>query len=64
MKIDSQTDFGTRECPGCAVSVPTNENRCPICGYEFPHLTGYRGTRLGAAVLMLLILAALLFRLL
>lgn len=36
MKIDSQTDFGTRECPGCAVKVPTNENRCPICGYQFP----------------------------
>ena len=25
-----------RECPGCAVDVPANENRCPICGYEFP----------------------------
>jgi uncharacterized paraquat-inducible protein A len=36
MKIDSQSDFGTRECPGCAVEVPANENRCPICGYEFP----------------------------
>ncbi len=36
MKIDSQTAFGTRACPGCAVEVPANENRCPICGYEFP----------------------------
>ncbi len=36
MKIDPQSDFGTRECPGCAVEVPANENRCPICGYEFP----------------------------
>ncbi|MBP7008573.1 MAG: zinc ribbon domain-containing protein [Kiritimatiellae bacterium] len=25
-----------RECPGCAMEVPANENRCPICGYEFP----------------------------
>ena len=36
MKIDSHTEFPTRECPNCAVEVPTNENRCPICGYEFP----------------------------
>ena len=55
---------GKRECPSCACEGAGNENRCPICGYEFPHLTGYRGTRVGAAILMLLILAALLFRLL
>ena len=36
MKIDPQAKFQTRECPGCAVAVPANENRCPICGYEFP----------------------------
>lgn len=36
MKIDPHADFPTRECPGCAVEVPANENRCPICGYEFP----------------------------
>lgn len=36
MKIDFQTDFGTRECPGCATAVPANENTCPICGYHFP----------------------------
>lgn len=36
MKIEAHSDFGTRECPGCAVQVPANENRCPICGYEFP----------------------------
>ena len=36
MKIDSQSDFGTRECPSCACEVSANENRCPICGYEFP----------------------------
>ncbi len=35
-RIDTQADFGVRECPGCAVEVPANENRCPICGYEFP----------------------------
>ncbi len=36
MKIDPHAKFQTRECPGCAVEVPANENRCPICGYEFP----------------------------
>ena len=27
---------GTRECPSCACEVAANENRCPICRYEFP----------------------------
>ena len=36
MEIDPHADFGTRECPGCATEVPANENRSPICGYEFP----------------------------
>ena len=36
MKIDPHAKFPTRECPGCAVEVPANENRCPICGYAFP----------------------------
>ena len=36
MKIDPQARFGVRECPACAVEVPANENRCPVCGYEFP----------------------------
>ena len=36
MKIRDDVDFGTRECPGCACEVAANENRCPICGYEFP----------------------------
>lgn len=36
MKIDPQAKFPLRECPGCAVEVPANENRCPVCGYAFP----------------------------
>ena len=32
MRIDPHARFGTRECPGCAVEVAANENRCPICG--------------------------------
>lgn len=36
MNIDSQKKFGMRECPGCAIEVPVNENRCPVCGYQFP----------------------------
>jgi RNA polymerase subunit RPABC4/transcription elongation factor Spt4 len=27
---------GKRECPNCAVEVPKHDERCPICGYEFP----------------------------
>ena len=36
MKIDPSANHGMRECPGCAVEVPANENRCPVCGYAFP----------------------------
>ena len=54
----------TRECPSCACEVAAQENRCPICGYEFPHLAGRRRLSVGAALLMLAILAALLLGLL
>jgi len=37
MNIDPEKEFPTRECPGCALEVPENNNRCPVCGYEFPH---------------------------
>ena len=37
MTIDLEKDFGMRDCPSCAVEVSSNQNRCPICGYEFPH---------------------------
>ncbi|MDZ4200443.1 MAG: helical backbone metal receptor [Kiritimatiellia bacterium] len=36
MRIKPQKIFPLRDCPGCAMSVPANENRCPVCGYEFP----------------------------
>jgi len=36
MGIDLNKQFGHRECPSCATEVPANNNRCPICGYEFP----------------------------
>lgn len=42
MKIDAGRDFGVRECPGCAVDVPQNNNRCPVCGYEFPNQSPQR----------------------
>ena len=57
MKIDSQRDFGRRECPGCATEVAANENYCPICGYAFPHEHPLRRRIIwGLAVLMLLLL--------
>lgn len=55
MQINPHTDFGSRECPGCAVEVPANENRCPICGYEFP-VRGPLHRHLIWIVLLLLIL--------
>lgn len=36
MRIDTNRTFGERECPSCSTQVPANNNRCPICGYEFP----------------------------
>ena len=25
-----------KECPSCAMEIDSSEERCPICGYEFP----------------------------
>ena len=55
MKIDAHSDFGTRECPGCATEVPANENRCPLCGYPFPG-RGPLQRNLGWIVALLLVL--------
>lgn len=61
MPIDAHKNFGMRECPSCATEVAANHNRCPICGYEFPHASPrQRGLRVGGALLMLGILLALL----
>lgn len=27
----------TKECPSCAMEIDADAERCPICGYEFPH---------------------------
>ncbi|MCZ7591202.1 MAG: hypothetical protein M5U15_03175 [Kiritimatiellae bacterium] len=60
MRVDSEKSFGTRECPSCATEVPANENRCPICSYEFPNTNPrQRGMKLWGAILMLLLLLAL-----
>ncbi len=61
MRIEAKKDFGSRECPACAVSVPANSNRCPICGYFFPAEPRPRRTaRIAAALLMLFLLALML----
>ena len=61
MSIDHQKTFEKRECPACACEVPANNNRCPICGYEFPNPTpAQRGMRLWGALIMLAILIGLL----
>ena len=65
MRIDPQHDFGKRECPGCAMEVPANSNRCPICGYAFPGRSGLqRGLFWIVALLLALLLLPLLLSLL
>lgn len=61
MKIESHADFGTRECPGCAVEVPANVNRCPICGYEFPGRGPLQRNLIWIVVLLLALLLIPLF---
>jgi hypothetical protein len=54
MKIEADSEFGTRECPSCATDVPANNNRCPICGYEFLQpTTARRNLKLWGALVML-----------
>lgn len=62
MRIDPHRDFGTRACPSCATEVEANHNRCPICGYEFPHPGPARRWLwpVTAAILLLALLAWLL----
>lgn len=61
MKIETDRDFGSRECPSCGFEVPANTNRCPICNYEFPcPTTTQKGLRIGGALLMLGLLLVLL----
>lgn len=62
MRIRDDVDFGTRECPGCACEVAANENRCPICGYEFPAPRGlHRGSAWIAVGLLALFAGPLLW---
>jgi len=49
---------GKRECPNCAVEVPKHDERCPICGYQFPKSKS-RLFKLIAIVLVLLFLIPL-----
>ncbi len=61
MRIDPSQTFGPRECPACACEVPANNNRCPICGYEFPNPTpGRQRMKFWGALLMLALLLILL----
>jgi hypothetical protein len=60
MKIDTDSAFGTRECPSCATEVPANNNRCPICGYEFLHGTAaQRHLKFWGAIVMLVLFVIL-----
>ena len=59
MRIDADHDFGERECPGCGVRVPANENRCPICGYVFPRRSGRERAVPWVALVLLVVIAVL-----
>jgi hypothetical protein len=62
MKIEAQKSFGTRECPSCAMEVPANHNRCPICNYPFLQPTStQRHLKLIGAFVMLALLLVLIF---
>lgn len=54
MKIDPFKSFGLRECPSCATETERNQNRCPLCGYEFPHTPPARRWLLSLTALLLL----------
>lgn len=61
MRVDAHREFGRRECPSCATEVAANENRCPVCGYEFPNPSPrQRGFKVWGALLMLALLLAIL----
>ena len=65
MNLDAQKEFGTRECASCGMEVAENNNRCPICKYEFPNRTpGAQGYRTLIGILLLLFFTALAFGLL
>jgi len=61
VKISVQKTYPQRECPSCAGEVPSNNNRCPICGYLFPQPTlVQKSFRIGGALIMLGLLLLLL----
>jgi hypothetical protein len=62
MKIEAQKSFGTRECPSCATEVPANNNRCPICSYQFLQPTPIqRNLKFIGAIVMLALFLILIF---
>lgn len=63
MKVQLDRDFGTRECPNCAMEVPSNNNRCPICGYAFMQPSRlHRHTVFWTAVLLLIAFLIMILR--
>ena len=52
---------GVRECPSCAMEVPSDAEVCPMCGYEFPvPKTGVRASAWLFVALMVLFAVPLL----
>ncbi len=64
VRIDADKTFPPRECPGCAMEVPANNNRCPICGYDFPNPSPrQKHMKFWGAVIMLVLFIFVMLRL-
>jgi RNA polymerase subunit RPABC4/transcription elongation factor Spt4 len=48
-----QTASAQKECPGCAMEIPSGAKTCPICQYEFPE--GHSPMIIITAILLLLV---------
>ena len=57
MNLEINKTFDARECPSCGCEIPANNNRCPICNYEFPVPSRIqKSLRIGGAIIMLALL--------
>jgi hypothetical protein len=55
---------GKRDCPSCASEIPSDMDRCFICGYEFAGKPSNRPWRLWVALLLLIVFLFPLIRML
>lgn len=44
-----------KECPNCAVEVDEGNEKCPICGYEFPQKMSHHRVFTWVAVILIVL---------